>query len=127
MKCILDTHALIWFLEDNPKLSTPAKNEIESTQNQCFVSIASLWEIAVKISLGKLALRYDFSLLSDFLIKSDIEILPIEFEHLQELLHLDFPHKDPFDRLIIAQSISEKMTIITKDENFDKYKVKLLW
>jgi PIN domain nuclease of toxin-antitoxin system len=127
MKYILDTHTLIWFLEDNQKLSFYAKNAIENSQNQCFVSIVSLWEIAVKVSLGKLVLRYGFSELSNFINKSNIEILPIEFEHLQQLHQLDYHHKDPFDRLLIAQAQSEKMIFITKDENFDKYKIQILW
>lgn len=127
MRYLLDTHSLIWFLEDNPKLSTLAKSEIKNLQNQCFISIVSLWEIALKTGIDKLDLDIPFSKFKKEIQENSFEILPIEFEHLQELLHLDFPHKDPFDRLIIAQSISEKMTIITKDENFDKYKVKLLW
>src|SRR5690606_27393323 len=127
MRYLLDTHSLIWFLEDNPKLSTLAKSEIKNLQNQCFISIVSLWEIALKTGIDKLDLDIPFSKFKKEIQENSFEILPIEFEHLQELLHLDFPHKDPFDRMIIAQSISEKMTIITKDENFDKYKVKLLW
>lgn len=123
MKILLDTHSLIWFLEDNPKLSGSAKNEIEKLRNQCFVSIASFWEIAIKVSLGKLELRYDFSKLFEFCQKSEIRILPIEPKHLEQLLHLGFHHKDPFDRLIIAQAKSEKMTIISKDENFGTIKL----
>lgn len=127
MKYIIDTHTLIWFLEDNPKLSIRAKNAMENSRNQCFVSIVSLWEIAVKVSLEKLVLRYRFADLYDFINKSNIEILPIEFEHLQQLNQLEFHHKDPFDRLLIAQAQSEKMIFISKDENFDKYKVDVLW
>ena len=93
-----------------------------------FVSIVSVWEIAIKVHIGKLALRNNFSLLSDFIKQSGIEILPVKFEHLQQLLHLDFHHRDPFDRLIIAQALNENMQIISKDENFKKYnKVKIIW
>jgi PIN domain nuclease of toxin-antitoxin system len=128
MHYILDTHALIWFLEDDQNLSIKARDSISSGNNNCCVSIASLWEIAVKTSIGKLHLKSDFSKLKDFLSETGFEILPIEFHHLQALLNLDLHHRDPFDRLIIAQAITEDMTLISKDSHFENYKeLKFLW
>lgn len=127
MKFLLDTHSLIWFLEDSLKLSIRAKNEIKNPKNECFVSIVSLWEIALKIGIGKLELDIPFSEFEMEIYKNNFEILPIEFEHLQQLNQLEFYHKDPFDRLLIAQAQSEKMIFISKDENFNKYKVEVLW
>lgn len=128
MRYLLDTHSLIWFLEDDINLSYKAKSEITNLENQCFVSIVSLWEIFVKINIGKLKLDFPVSVLKKEIQNNSFEILPIAFEHLQQLLQLDFHHKDPFDRLIIAQAQSEKMVVITKDGNFNEYNnVKLLW
>jgi PIN domain nuclease of toxin-antitoxin system len=128
MNYLLDTHTLIWFLEDDENLALKARDSISNSSNNCFISIASLWEIAVKASIGKLHLKSDFSKLKDFLAETGFEILPIEFQHLQALLNLDFYHRDPFDRIIIAQAISEGMTLISKDSHFSNYKeLKLLW
>ena len=127
MRYLLDTHSLIWFFEDNEKLSILAKTEIKNLQNRCFVSIASLWEIALKIGIDKLKLDISFSRLKNEIQDNNFEILPIELAHLNQLLLLDFYHKDPFDRIIIAQAKDEKMVIITKDENFSKYEVGIIW
>lgn len=128
MRYLLDTHSLIWFLEDHIQLSDKARGKIMNIENRCFVSIASIWEIFIKVNIGKLKLDFPVSALKREIHENGFEILPIEFEHLQQLLQLDFHHKDPFDRLLIAQAQCEKMTIITKDNNFSKYnKVKLLW
>ena len=86
-----------------------------------------IWEIAIKMRLNKLQLQSDFNKITDFCIENEIDILPITFEHIQKLNELDFYHKDPFDRLIIAQGITEKFTIVTKDENFKLYSVKCIW
>lgn len=127
MQYLLDTHALIWFLEDDPQLSPKVRTEIMDINNQCFVSIASLWETAIKVSLRKLQLKSDFNKIIDFLSDTSIEILTIEFTHLQRLLSLPFHHRDPFDRIIIAQGLDENFTIMTKDEQFSHYTNKLLW
>ena len=100
---------------------------IKNIELKCYVSIASIWEIAIKLSLGKLELNGGFNEISEIMKNYDIELLHIAFEHIRKLLDLDFHHRDPFDRIIIAQGLVEKMTIITKDENFSKYGVKILW
>jgi len=128
MPLLLDTHTLIWFINgDSSSLPAKVVNEIKNLDNQCFISIASLWEIAIKIKLDKLSLISDFNKISEFLIENQIEILPITFEHILALNNLEFHHRDPFDRIIIGQAISEDLTILTKDRNFTLYEAKIFW
>jgi PIN domain nuclease of toxin-antitoxin system len=127
MELLLDTHALIWFINGDDLLPDNVQDAIKDIRNKCFLSIASLWEIAIKTSLGKLELKSDFNKVADFLSANDIDILPITFEHLQKLLNLKYHHRDPFDRIIIAQGMAEKLTVLTKDETFKKYRVKIMW
>jgi len=108
-------------------LPETAINDIKNVKYKCFISIASIWEIAIKANLNKLELKSDFDKIIDFLAYNEIEILPITFEHIQMLNNLEFHHKDPFDRIIIAQGIAEQLTIITKDESFKKYDVSVQW
>lgn len=121
MNIILDTHALIWFFEGDANLSEKALEAIENVENKKFVSIASLWEIAIKTSLGKLTLQKPLDLFLSELIKSDVEVLQISFAHILLVSQLDFFHKDPFDRIIIAQAITEQFWVATKDPNFPLY------
>lgn len=127
MQLLLDTHTFIWFISGDQALPQRALNAIKDTDNKCYISIASIWEIAIKFSLKKLELKSDFDNIIDFLAANDIEILPINFQHLQKVIGLEFHHRDPFDRIIIAQGLVENLTIITKDENFPKYTDRLLW
>ena len=127
MNLLLDTHTFIWFINGDQSLSDNAVSKIKNIENQCFLSIASIWEIAIKMKLNKLHLKSDFNNITNFCIENEIEILPINFEHIQKLNNLDFHHRDPFDRLIITQSIVEKLTVLTKDESFHLYKVKCFW
>lgn len=127
MDFLLDTHSFIWFLNGDKQLPANLKNAIANASNRCFLSVASLWEIAIKNSLGKLELKGDFSWIAGFLINNDIELLPITFDHLQHLVQLPFHHKDPFDRVIIAQALTEGLPIATKDEIFPGYGVSIIW
>lgn len=127
MDLLLDTHSFIWFLNGDEQLPQNLKNTIADTTNRCFLSIASLWEIAIKSSLSKLELKGNFDRIADFLNDNDIELLPITFEHLQRLLQLPFHHKDPFDRVIIAQALTESLPVATKDEIFPEYGVNCNW
>lgn len=122
MKILLDTHILLWHLMDNPKLSQEHSQLIEDSQHQKFFSLASLWEIAIKSSLGKL----DIQIPLDFIVPQEIIILDIQIHHLKLVQKLDFHHRDPFDRLLIAQAISEQLVIMTHDESFKNYEVKLI-
>lgn len=127
MNFLLDTHTFIWFINGDQSLPDKIIGKIKNIENQCFLSIASIWEIAIKIKLGKLQLSSDFDKMIDICAQNEIEILPITFEHIVENNKLDFHYRDPFDRLIIAQGIVEQLTILTKDENFRFYKVKCAW
>lgn len=127
MDLLLDTHAFIWFMNGDEMFGSDVKNLIINTSNKCFISIASIWEIAIKLSLQKLELHSGFSQILNFLSANDIELLPIDFNHLQTLLTLHFHHKDPFDRVIIAQALTEQLIIVSKDEVFKNYSVKLIW
>lgn len=119
---LLDTHILLWFLEGNEKLSSQARQAIQSTTNPCFVSIASIWEIVIKLNLGKLNLGIELDELKALLKHSEIGILPITFDHLMRLMNLPDIHRDPFDRVIIAQSIHEDLTLISQDKAINRYK-----
>jgi PIN domain nuclease of toxin-antitoxin system len=127
MQYLLDTHALLWFLEDDSQLPVKVSNEITNIDNKCYVSIASLWEIAIKINLGKLSIKFSFEKFASFLSDNDIEVLPIAFDHLTQLSSLEHHHRDPFDRIIIAQCMVENLTILTKDQYFPNYPVKIMW
>jgi len=127
MNLLLNTHALIWFINGDNQLPDKSIKLICNLETKCFVSIASIWEIAIKFSLGKLDLNGGFDQISKIMKRYEIELLPITFEHLQKLLTLPFHHRDPFDRIIISQGLTEKYTIVTKDENFPKYDVRIIW
>lgn len=127
MNLLLDTHALIWFLEGDSQLSENAKNQILNADNTCFISQATLWEMAIKMSLNKLEMNSTYHNLPKLLWQNGIEILSIEFEHFQYILSLPFHHKDPFDRIIIAQSVIDAMPIVSCDGNFKYYPAQIIW
>lgn len=128
MNFLLDTHTFLWFLEGSQNLSSSAKTAIQNQNNTSFISIASIWEMAIKLGLGKLKLDTGLDELKSEILKNGFEILPLDFEHILELSRLEEFHKDPFDRIIISQAIFEELTLITKDANFNLYnKVKLFW
>ena len=126
-KYLLDTHTLIWFLEGDSQISAVAKELVLDTDNQLFVSIASLWEMAIKTSIGKLTLTQSLEQITLRLPLEFIELLPIEILHILALQGLPFHHKDPFDRLLIVQTMTEDMTIISIESIFDQYGVKRIW
>ena|SRR5437868_14396005 len=127
MKLLLDTHTFLWFIKDNPRLSVSAKAWLESDAD-LLLSIACLWEISIKVSIGKLTLAQPFDIfLPQQLADNDIEILPISLAHLGIVSTLPFHHRDPFDRLLIAQAITEQLPIVSIDAAFDAYSVTRLW
>jgi PIN domain nuclease of toxin-antitoxin system len=127
MNLLLDTHTLIWFFNGDSLLSEKAKQMIIELRNQKFVSMASIWEVAIKISLGKLNFDGKTQGFLDLIESCGFRLLKIEKEHILELEKLPFIHRDPFDRLLIATAISEKMNIVTTDTNIKKYPVSYFW
>lgn len=123
---LLDTHTLIWFLDNDSRLPLSTKRQIESAE-AVFVSIVSIWEIAIKINIGKLIIKTNFQAIEQNLIEQDISILQIDLAAIQTYLNLPLHHRDPFDRVLIAQSIDLALTIISYDRQFDAYPVTRLW
>jgi PIN domain nuclease of toxin-antitoxin system len=127
MRLLLDTHAFLWFIDDNPSLSARAKALLES-EADLLLSVASLWEIAIKVSIGKLILTQPYDVfMRRQLTDNDIKILPINLAHLGAVSTLPFHHRDPFDRLLIAQAMIEQLPIVSVDAAFDVYTVNRLW
>lgn len=128
MNVLLDTHTLLWFISGDERTSQNARNIIESDSTKLFVSIASLWEIAIKINIGKLDLHIPFKKLQKEVLNNNFTILPIEFTHTVQLSKLESIHRDPFDRKLISQALVENFTIISKDTSFSAYKgLKTSW
>ena len=127
MRYLLDTHTAIWALGDKAKLSEAAKGIIDNTSLPLCVSIASAWEIAIKVSIGKLNFIGGSAFFLEKMQKNGIEVLKIEGSHINQVESLPFIHRDPFDRLIVATAKVEEMTIITADDNIPKYDVLSMW
>ena len=120
MNILLDTHTFLWFVDDNLRLSQTARVLIESEDSQPFLSVASLWEIAIKISLGKLTLKQPYeTFIPQQLALNGIGVLNIAMEHTAAVAILPFHHRDPFDRLLAVQSKIENMTLVSADPAFD--------
>jgi PIN domain nuclease of toxin-antitoxin system len=128
MRHLLDTHAFLWFVLNDPQLSPTALGLINDPANDILVSPASYWKMAIKVGLGKLDLHAPYD---DFMhrgiVGNDFEILPIEPRHTSMLTTLPLHHRDPFDRLLIAQALVEAIPIISADAQLDAYGVKRLW
>ena len=128
MKAILDTHVVLWYLLGDPNLSIKAKGIIDTKKNLYF-SIVSLWEIAIKINLGKLEIYRPMVDLSKELQSLNIKILPIINKDIELYSVLDFPsnHRDPFDRMLIVQAINRSLILISRDIKLDAYPIQRLW
>lgn len=128
MNLLLDTHALLWWLFDDPKLSSKARTAIEKFDQRILVSAASAWEIATKVRIGKLAEIGDVAeKLPAYLRRERFEVLPIALEHALAAGALPGPHKDPFDRMLIAQARLEKLRVASIDPVFKRYGVPVVW
>jgi PIN domain nuclease of toxin-antitoxin system len=128
---LLDTHAFLWYVLDDPQLSPIARSAIDSggaDDSAVLVSPASYWEIAIKISLGKYTLKVPYETFWRTGIgESGFEVLPIEVRHTAKLVDLPFHHRDPFDRLLIAQAMVEGISVVSSDSAMDRYGVKRIW
>lgn len=128
MNLLLDTHTFLWFIAGNTNLSAAARSATEDVNNNRYLSVASLWEIAIKVSIDKLVLSEPFeTLIPEQLAENGIELLDISVEHTAHIISMSFHHRDPFDRLIAAQAKVEKMTLVSVDTIFDTYGVNRLW
>ena len=128
MQLLLDTHALLWWLSDDPALTRAARIAIGNIRNTVFVSAASAWEISTKVRLGELPgaieLAADFT---DYIAREAFEILAISGDHAIRAGLLPGTHKDPFDRMIIAQAQAENLVLVSNEEIFDTYGVRRIW
>ena len=127
MKYLLDTHAFLWYFEDSDKLSEVAANIIEDAEMPKYISIASLWEFTIKYDSGKLRFDGGLSQLWEIIMRNGFIVLPITQSHLASLISLPFIHRDPFDRLLVAAAMAERMTLLTADENIHRYDVPSVW
>ncbi len=128
MRVLLDTHSLLWYLNDDASLSMVAKSVINDPVNDVLVSIVSLWEIAIKTSLGKLSISQPFAeFIPKQIVENQFDILSISLEHLAQVTILPFHHRDPFDRLLIAQSLIENISIVGRDSVFKTYGASTIW
>ncbi len=127
-RVLLDTQALLWFLLDDQRLSSAALAVISDANNQVLVSPASLWEIGIKISIGKYALPEPFeAFMNRELAENNFVLLPILTRHVSALTSLAFHHRDPFDRLIISQAMAECIPVVSADAAFTDYPVEVIW
>lgn len=124
MRLLLDTHVLLWWRDASPRLSGRARAAIADGENQIVVSVASLWEIVIKRAHGKLRFPDD---LEQVVREEEFELMPISFRHLQVLDGLPLLHRDPFDRMLVAQSLAEAIPIVTRDRQFSPYQPMIFW
>ena len=128
MKLLLDTHTLLWLVENNPQLSQIALDLLVDPGNELLLSPATYWELAIKISIRKYQLADP---LADYIAEAvqlyGLSILPIGVKHAEAIVNLPHHHKDPFDRMLIAQSIVENVALVSSDEAFDAYPIQRLW
>jgi PIN domain nuclease of toxin-antitoxin system len=127
-KLLLDTHVFLWWVYDSPDLSKNARMTISDKDNDCYLSVASCWEMAIKSSLGKLKLtRPVQNFISDQLKDNDFTLLNIELHHVAKVEKLPYHHRDPFDRLLIAQALTENLSLVAADRAFWAYGIKPVW
>lgn len=127
MTLLLDTHAFIWFSENDARLSHLAKEAIESPAHTRFVSMATFWEMAIKISIGRLPLLKDLKEIIAEVQANGFDLLPILPTHILKVENLPYFHRDPFDRMLIAQALVEDFTLISNENLFDQYNVQRIW
>ena len=128
MKLLLDTHTFLWSIGDDPRLSPVARQYIADPSNELFISIASLWEATIKIATGKMRVPGDtVDYLLNRTMQAGTNILPILPTHLQHLQGLQMLHRDPFDRILIAQSVVEHLPLVSVDAQLRRYEVEILW
>lgn len=118
---LLDTHAFLWFVSGSVELSNTARNLIENDRHEIYFSIASLWEISIKVAIGKLQIQGTYETVINDLTANEINLLPLNFSHTVCQTKLPFHHHDPFDRILVSQTIIENIDFISRDKIFDLY------
>ena len=126
MKALLDTHAFLWYLLGDPNLNSKAK-EVINTKTGLYFSIASIWKISIKINIGKLQLKRPFQDIPKELQYINAQLLPITFEDTESYLSLPLNHRDPFDRILVAQAMNHSLVLISRDSAFDAYSIQRVW
>lgn len=128
MRVLADTHAILWWLRDEPRLSREARAIVGDGANEVLWSVASSWEIAVKLSTGKLTLDRPLDrLFADLVGEQGLVVLPIGHQHCSRVAELPLHHRDPFDRMLIAQAQQERVPILTADPKLASYEVEIVW
>jgi len=128
MRVLVDTHTFLWALLEEHRLSAKARQILTSKEHEIVFSLVSLWEIAIKIKIGKMnAVGSSVAYIREEMEEYGMELLPIRYEHILQLEHLPLHHSEPFDRLLIAQAITESLPILTHDKMFASYPVKPIW
>ena len=128
MRLLLDTHAFVWFVDGNPKLSNAARTAIDDVENLVYLSLASVWELAILVSLQRLTLQRTVKeYVALYTERNAIDLLPVTIDHIEGIVSLPFHHRDPFDRLIIAQAKSNDLILVSADNVFQRYEVNVLW
>ncbi|MCC5607939.1 type II toxin-antitoxin system VapC family toxin [Nostoc sp. CHAB 5834] len=128
MRLLLDTHTFIWYVTDNSRLSNQVVELINDENNEILLSIASLWEIAIKHNLGKLSLNQPFEIfITQQLNLNDFRLLDIKISHITVVATLPLHHRDPFDRILIAQALVENIPLLSADKIFDAYPIRRVW
>jgi len=128
VRLLLDTHAFLWWVGDDLRLSRAARRAIADAKNECLLSAASGWEIAIKVRLGKLGLSGKIErFIPEQMTANSIRELPIEIRHATRVASLPFHHRDPFDRLLAAQALTEELAIVSRDAIFKEYGITRIW
>lgn len=128
MRLLLDTHAFLWWVEDDAAFSRRARSAVADAANECLLSLASVWEMAIKISLGKLRLRSPLErFVPEQLAANGFQLLEIRLEDAARVSKLAFHHRDPFDRLLVAQAMGGRLAVVSHDPAFRKYGVRCIW
>jgi len=128
MKLLLDTHAVLWFWWDDARLAGHARRLIADATNEKLVSLATPWEVAIKVSLGKLDVGEPFTgFFPTFMSRSSFEWLPMRQQHFDQVVTLPFHHRDPFDRMLVSQALCDDITLVSRERVFDTYGVRRAW
>lgn len=128
MRALLDTHTFLWWITDSPQLSSRAREIISDGNNSFYFSVASSWEIAIKAGLGRLTVPGDLeSFLTEQLSRNALEVMPVHLSHALRVHSLPFHHRDPFDRLLVAQAMVERLSLLSADSQLSRYPVEVIW